>query len=82
MRYLLMIVVMLFIKGCSSVTKENYDKLHVGMTYAQVSDIFGKAKHCDSFIGMRDCMWGDETHYIKIKFVDDKVMLISSKGLK
>ncbi|ACZ13280.1 hypothetical protein [Sulfurospirillum deleyianum] len=82
MRYLLIVFVMLFITGCSKISKENYDKIDVGMTYPQVIDLLGQANHCDSLIGMSDCTWGDEKRYIKIKFVADKVMLMHSKGLE
>ncbi|MBN1839431.1 MAG: DUF3862 domain-containing protein [Campylobacterales bacterium] len=82
MRYFLIIFVMLFIAGCSKVSKENYDKIDVGMSFKEVNAILGKANTCDALIGMSDCTWGDEKQYIKIKFVADKVMLIHSKGLE
>jgi len=82
MRYIMIALVLLIFTGCSKVSKENYDKIQVGMSYTQVSDILGKANTCDALIGMSDCTWGDEKQYIKIKFVADKVMLIHSKGLE
>ena len=51
------------------------------MTYEEVVDILGKAQECDSAVGVTNCKWGNDGKYIKIKFVADKVILFSSKGL-
>ena len=47
MRYILMVLVMFFIVGCSNLSKVNYDKIQMGMPYAKVIDILGKADKCD-----------------------------------
>jgi hypothetical protein len=67
--------------ACSKVTQENYEKIRVGMTYEEVTDILGKAQECNSAIGMTNCKWGSDKEYIKVKFVADKVVLFSAKGL-
>ena len=82
MRHIMLVLVLLVFMGCSKLSKENYDKIQVGMSYAQVTDIFGKATNCDSFAGMSDCTWGDDKHYIKVKLVADKVMFMHSQGVE
>jgi hypothetical protein len=75
------IFVSLFIFACSKVTQDNYEKIKVGMTYEEVIDILGKAQECNSAIGMTNCKWGSDKEFIKVKFVADKVVLFSAKGL-
>ena len=82
MRYIVMILALLILTGCSKLSKENYDKIQVGMSYAQVTNILGKATKCDSIAGISDCIWGDEKQYIKVKLVADKVMFMHSQGLE
>jgi hypothetical protein len=67
--------------GCTKLTQENYDKIKMGMEYAQVLEILGKADSCDSTAVMKSCAWGDEKRQIKVQFVSDKVVLYTSKGL-
>ena len=71
----------LFFLGCSKLTKENYDKLDIGMDYKEVVEILGDADKCDGALGVTDCTWGDEKKNINVKFVKDKVVLVSAKGL-
>jgi hypothetical protein len=82
MRYIMIALTLLFFAGCSKVSKENYDKIQVGMSYSQVSDILGKATNCDAIAGVSDCTWGDEKHYIKVKLVADKVMFMHSQSIE
>lgn len=82
MRRGIILLGILLLVGCSSLSKEKYDKIEMGMTYSRVSDILGKANHCDALAGVSDCVWGDEQQYIKIKFVADKVIFMHSQGLK
>ena len=67
--------------SCSKLTKENYDKVKVGMAYNQVIKIIGDPKECDSLLNAKNCIWGDKSKSIEIKFVADKVVFTSSKGL-
>lgn len=67
--------------GCSKLSKENYDKIKVGMDYQQVIEIIGEPDKCDAAVGTKSCIWGSETKNISIKFVVDKVILPSMKGL-
>ncbi|SPD72336.1 conserved hypothetical protein [uncultured Desulfobacterium sp.] len=71
----------LFFLGCSKLTRENYDKLEMGMDYKKVVEILGEADQCDGALGMKNCTWGTDTKCINVKFVNDKVILFSGKGL-
>lgn len=82
MRWIIMAMLFLLFTGCSNLSKEKYDKIQVGMSYTQVTDVLGKATKCDAVAGMSDCTWGDEKRYIKIKFITDKVMFMHSQGLE
>ena len=74
--------VMLAAFGCSKVTKENYDKLKTGMAYDDVLTMLGKPDNCESSLGVNSCIWGKPEKSIKVKFVAEKVVWTSSKGLE
>lgn len=82
MRYIMIILALLIFTGCSKLNKANYEKIQVGMSYEQVTEILGKATNCDSLAGISDCTWGDEKQYIKVKLVADKVMFMHSQGVE
>jgi hypothetical protein len=67
--------------GCSKLNRENYDKVKVGMDYEQVIGIIGDPDKCDAALGAKNCVWGDDAKNVTIKFVGDKVVLPSMKGL-
>lgn len=73
--------VLLLCAGCSTLSKENYDKLKMGMSYEEVITILGKANTCDSAMGAKSCTWGGAQKNISVKFVADKVVFFTSKGL-
>lgn len=68
--------------GCSKLTLENYSKITVGMQYDEVSRLIGPPDECDDVMGVRNCLWGDETRSINVSFVAGKVLLFSSNNLK
>lgn len=68
--------------GCSKTTRENYEKLKVGMPYDAVVQILGDPDDCRDAMGARSCTWGDDKTQIKIQFIADKVVIFSAKGLK
>ena len=74
--------VILVTVGCSKLTQENYDKLKTGMAYDEVLKILGKPDNCESILGVNSCIWGKPEKSIKIKFVAEKVVWTSSKGLE
>ncbi len=67
--------------GCSKVTKENYDKLKVGMDYSEITQIIGNPEHCEEAMGAKSCDWGDDDVGISVKFVADKAVFFSNQGL-
>jgi len=77
----LLLLVTIAIISCSKLTKENYDKVRIGMDYNEVVNIIGDPKECDSLLNAKNCIWGDENRSIEIKFVANKVVFTSSKGL-
>ena len=78
---ILLAICLLFFIGCSKLTKENYDKIKIGMDHGEVTDILGNADECSVKIGVNSCIWGTESKHIKIDFILDKVVLFSNKDL-
>jgi hypothetical protein len=78
----MVIAVALLTVGCSKISKENYDKIEVGMTYDEVVDILGTPDEASDAIGTKSCAWGTGAEVISIKFIGDKVVFHSAKGLK
>jgi len=70
-----------FFMGCSKLSKENYDKIKVGMDFQQVVKVIGEPDKCDAAIGTKSCIWGTDQKNIKIKFIADKVILPTMKGI-
>jgi hypothetical protein len=68
--------------GCSKVSKENYDKIKIGMSYEEVVGVLGNPDTCEEpVLKTKSCMWGTSEKQIKIKFVGDIVAWRSSKGI-
>jgi len=67
--------------GCSKVKRDNYDKIKVGMAYQEVISVIGEPDKCDSALVAKNCIWGDENKNITIKFIANKVVFPSMKGL-
>ena len=82
MKKLLIILGCLALAACSKLIVENYDKLTMGMTYQQVTDIIGSPVSCDEVIGTRTCQWGDDTANVHATFISDKAIAFTHKGLK
>ena len=68
--------------GCSKLTMENYTRLKAGMTYAEVVKLLGKPDSCSEALFVRNCTWGSEKKNVTVNFMNDKVMLYTSKNLK
>ena len=85
-RHLLAVVVLaamiLALAGCSKVTAENYAKIEMGMEYKDVVAILGTPSEAKDAMGTKSCVWGKDGKTISIKFVADKVVFHSAKGLK
>ncbi len=82
MKKLLIVLGCLVLTACSKLTVENYDKLTMGMSYQQVTDIIGSPVSCDEVIGTRTCEWGDETANVHATIISDKAIAVTHKGLK
>ena len=73
---------MVSITGCSKVDKEHYDKIKIGMSYQEVTQILGNPDSCgDPVLKTKSCTWGSPDKQIKIKFAGDAVAWRSSKGI-
>lgn len=71
----------LALTACGKVNQENYDKLNVGMDRTEVENIIGSPDSCDTTLGVKSCIWGDDSKNIKVSFVADKATVFTNKGL-
>ena len=83
---LVMLVICMFsilaLTGCNKVSKENYDKIKIGMSYEEVVEVLGKPDACeDPIMKTKSCTWGPSDKQIRIKFVADMVAWRSSEGI-
>ena len=81
MRFILMTMCVLALAGCSTVDEAHYAKLKSGMSSAEVEAVLGSADKCDETLGFRSCQWGNEEHFIKVKYIGDKAISLSKHGL-
>jgi hypothetical protein len=65
-----------------TVTFENYEKLKFGMTYESVVDILGAPQQITPFMGIKQCTWVNGERHIHAKFIADRAVYYSSKGLR
>jgi len=79
---LALFTILFFTSGCSKVTKENYEKLELGMEYSEVTALLGNPKSCTESVVVKSCLWGNETQNIKVNFLGDQIVVISNTGLK
>lgn len=69
------------ISGCTKVTNENYAKIETGMDYDDVVAILGPPDEVEDAVGTKSAVWGKDPKTISIKFIADKVVYRSAKGL-
>jgi len=83
-------LVCVFVVGCGSkVSKDNYDKVAVGMSVADVEAILGKGTEDASGAGSigklsgsgKIMTWTDGEKSITVTFLNDKVSVKAQKGL-
>jgi hypothetical protein len=67
--------------GCSPITLENYEKLKVGMSYAEVKAILGKPDQCSELVVVKQCSWGNEKTGISANFMAEKLVTHSATNL-
>jgi hypothetical protein len=82
MRYIFILFALFLMLGCSKVTQENYKKITPGMNYDAVVNILGKPNSCDSVANSTSCVWGSISKNIKVRFVNNRAVVISSQGLE
>ncbi|USD39824.1 DUF3862 domain-containing protein [Ferrimonas sp. SCSIO 43195] len=75
------VAAVLLLSGCSRITQENYDKLELGMSKADVEAVIGRADDCSGSMGTETCVWGTDQRQIKVGFAADRAMLFTHKGL-
>lgn len=80
-KYFLAVAAVLFIAACSKLTPENYAKLKVGMDYAEVVKIIGDPGECSAVLNAQNCQWKDGDKEVQVKFVAEKVIFVSGKGM-
>jgi hypothetical protein len=68
--------------GCGRLTMENYAKLKVGQSYEEVTEILGNPSRCDETIGIRQCVWGDDSKGVKVGFAAGKALAFNAHNLK
>ncbi len=81
LRLILIGLIVLTLSACTKLTRENFDRVKVGMDYQEVTAILGEADSCDKALGTMNCVWGDKSKNITIKFVADKVVLPTAEGI-
>jgi hypothetical protein len=79
---LAMLITLFFTSGCSKVTKENYEKLELGMKYSEIIELLGNPNSCIESVVVKSCFWGNKTKNIKVNFLGEQIVVISSTGLK
>ena len=72
--------------GCApqpgTVTLENYEKLTFGMSFDEVVKILGRPQQIHPFMGIRQCTWASGERHIHAKFMFNRAVYYSSKGLQ
>jgi hypothetical protein len=80
-RWIVAVMIVLNVAGCSKLTMENYNKLKAGMTYNEVVNIIGSPDKCSDVLGMKNCVWGDEKRSATVSFAGDRVLLFSARNI-
>jgi hypothetical protein len=82
MNRLLILLAVIALAACSKLTMENYDKLKIGMPYEEVVNIIGSPDKCSDVMGVKNCQWGNEKRSVNVTFAGNKVLFLTSNGLK
>jgi hypothetical protein len=85
-----LLTVWLGLSGCSKITRDNYDKIQVGMKGSEVKKVLGdsteKTNSASVNLGIVDfsgetLIWRDGQQSITVVFMNDQVILKSQVGL-
>lgn len=79
---MLVLAAALLLMGCSKLNEENYSKLKVGMPYDEVRSLLGEPARCDDALGLRSCRWGDDSRWIRVSFVAERVAVTAAGNLR
>jgi hypothetical protein len=77
-----LLFILLLLTGCGKLTVENYDKIKIGLPYADVVNILGTPAACDDVLGIKTCKWGDGARKVMVSFMGDKVILTSAENIQ
>ena len=81
----LVFAVVMLLTACfkpdSKVTRENYDKLELGMTCQAAEEILGAPGATGTEFGLRYFTWVDGGRHIHAKFIANRAIYFSSVGL-
>jgi hypothetical protein len=81
-RALLPVALGLILAACENkVTRENYDKLAIGMEYSKVVELLGEPENCQSVVSVKSCVWGKDPKTISVQFMGEKILFYSNTGL-
>ena len=81
-RFALTLLALVSLAGCSKLTAANYQRLHVGMSFGEVSGLIGAPAVCNETLGLRSCTWGDESRKVHVNFVAGAAVVFSAHNLK
>jgi hypothetical protein len=72
----------LILAACENrVTRENYDKLAIGMEYSKVIELLGEPENCHAVVAIKSCVWGKDPKTISVQFMGEKILFYSNTGL-
>ncbi len=77
----LAVIAAIGLPGCSRITKENYEKLKMGMSYAEVVALLGEPEKCESLLAVKTCTWGKAPKTVTVRLVADNVIFFENEGL-
>jgi hypothetical protein len=72
--------------GCTlepdRLTRDNYDRLKTGMSFAEAVEILGQPATEATWLGLRQYTWVEKDRHIHIKFLAGHAIYFSSKNLE
>lgn len=75
------LLALVVLAGCSKLTQDNYNKLKVGMSYSEVTQLLGKPNQCNDTLAAKSCDWESGESHVNVTFVGDNAVMFSGKGL-
>jgi len=76
------VVLALALAACGKLTMENFNRVKVGMSFDEVTNLIGRPERCSEALTVRTCEWGDDKRRAGVSFVSDKVILMSADNLR